>query len=277
MRCKLKGDFVFIAVAVLVIGLSVWYVCCSGPEAPKAERERTIRSRQVQRASSKSADKVRSSKRVRTQGEARIGAAARGAKPVIVDFEAEEEAKLTEQHRQLLKDIRAALDADDKKTMTALIQKMQKLEEWPDGIPSILKKTAIEAMAWFGADCLPELVGFFADKDAEVISDVISQYEDALSNPELTAEQIAQLLVVASQYVHDADAMDSMLTSFNELPHSLAVSTIKTIMEVGTAETKQVLPGNIDFYTGEENLHTPEALDEWLEKHPDEHDDQIIE
>ena len=277
MRCKLKGDYVFVAAAVLLIGLSVWYVCFSGPEVPMGNGDRTIRSRQVQPVSSKSSPKVRTSKKVRTQSEARIGETHRAAKPVIVDFEAEEEAKLTAQHRQLLMDIRAALDADDKKTMTALIQKMQNLEEWPDGIPSVLKKTAIEAMSWFGADCLPELVGFFADKDAEVVSDVISQYEDALSDPNLSPEQIAQLLVVASQYVHDADAMDSMLTSFNELSHSLAVDTIKTIMEVGTDETKQVLPGNIDFYTGEENLHTPEALDEWLEKHPDEHDDQAIE
>lgn len=276
MRCRLKGDVIFVAAAVLLVGLSVWYVCFSGPSVDDAQEAGVIRSRRMQEASPRRVQAKAHRKAQRAGDAVRVGEERRVAKPSI-DFEAEEEAKLTAQHRQLLTDIRAALDADDKKKMIALIQKMQKLEEWPDGIPSVLKKTAIEAMAWFGADCLPELVGFFADKDPEVISDVISQYEDALSNPDLSPEQIAQLLVVASQYVHDADEMDSMLTSFNELSHSLAVDTIKTIMKVGTDETKQVLPGNIDFYTGEENLYTPEALDEWLERHPDEHDDQAIE
>ena len=278
MRCKLKGDFVFVAVAVLLIGLSVWYVISgrSVTQDEQTEEGGVLHSRRVRDEASRKTKKQQVRRQRQKQDAVEAVGEHRSARPAI-DLEKEEEAKLTAQHRQLLADIRGALDADNKKKMIALIQKMQKLDEWPDGIPTILKKTAIEAMAWFGADCLPELAGFFADSDPEVISDVVSQYEDALSNPDLSQEQIAQLLVVASQYVHDADAMDSMLTSFNELPHSLAVSTIKTIMEVGTDETKQVLPGNIDFYTGEENLHTPEALDEWLEKHPDEQDDQIIE
>lgn len=275
MRIDFRGIAPFALAGAVLIGFAVWYL--GSGDDPAVDRAKELRSRRIAERPAARKERARKSRPdARKIRESPASTARRGERPVV-DLEAEEEAKLTAQHRQLLTDIRAALDADNKKRMIALIQKMQKLEEWPDGIPSILKKTAIEAMAWFGADCLPELAGFFADGDPEIVEDVVSRYDEALSDPELTPEQISQLLVVASQFVHDSDAMDSMLTSLNELPHSLAVKTIETIMEKGTSETKKVLPDNIDFYTGEENLHTPEALEEWLEQHPDEHDDQVVE
>ena len=275
MRIDFRGVAPFVLAGAVLIGFAVWYLGTGNDLA--VERAEELRSRRIAERSAVRKERARKSRPDARKIQESPASTARRAERPVVDLEAEEEAKLTAQHRQLLTDIRAALDADNKKRMIALIQKMQKLEEWPDGIPAILKKTAIEAMAWFGADCLPELAGFFADGDPEIVEDVVSRYDEALSDPELTPEQIAQLLVVASQFVHDSDAMDSMLTSLNELPHSLAVKTIETIMEKGTPETQKVLPDNIDFYTGEENLHTPEALEEWLEQHPDEHDDQAIE
>jgi hypothetical protein len=41
--------------------------------------------------------------------------------------------------------------------------------------------------------------------------------------------------------------------------------------EGGTA-TQSVLPENVEFYTGEEGMNTPEKLDEWLKENPDDED-----
>lgn len=192
MRCRLKGDVIFVVAAVLLIGLSGWYVISgrSVTQDEQTEEGGVLHSRRVRDEASRKTKKQQVRRQRQKRDAVEVVAERRSARPTI-DLEKEEEAKLTAQHRQLLTDIRGALDADNKKKMIALIQKMQKLDEWPDGIPTILKKTAIEAMAWFGADCLPELAGFFADSDPEVISDVVSQYEDALSNPDLSQEQIA--------------------------------------------------------------------------------------
>lgn len=193
-----------------------------------------------------------------------------------LNLEAEEEAKLTAEQASLLKDLRAALDADDKSELIRLVQKMQKLDEWPDGIPTVLKKAAIDGLSWFGPEGLPELVGFFADSNPEVVDEVTSRYEDALADPELSPEQLSALLISAAKFLNDSVELDSMFTYLNELPHTLGVKTIKEILANGNSMAQKVLPDNIDFYTSEEGLYTSEKLDEWLEKNPDLADDQEV-
>ena len=34
------------------------------------------------------------------------------------------------------------------------------------------------------------------------------------------------------------------------------------------------MPENVESYTGEENLDSPEKLDEWLDQNPDDEDDE---
>ncbi len=56
--------------------------------------------------------------------------------------------------------------------------------------------------------------------------------------------------------------------------HSAAVETIKTLMTDGNDTTKQVPPDNIEFYTGRDNIESPEQLDEWLGQNPDDEGDE---
>ena len=158
----------------------------------------------------------------------------------------------------------------------ALVQKLQASDEWPDGIPKSIKMAAIEALGWFGASCLPELAGFVGDSDPEVVESATDKYSEMLSDPELSDYERSEILIAASKIIDDPDAMDSMLFELNNMRHSVAVKTIQTVWKEGNDATKQVLPDNIEFYTGEDDIDSPAKLDDWLKQNPDDEDDNYF-
>lgn len=234
-----------------------------GPTAPQKVKVRPNKSVPKVRRSA-----TRIAKNGRPDGDA---VAVKGApkvkreKPTFV-LDDDDEAKLTEVQRSIIEAIRAALDAENKKEVLKLVQRLQKSPEWPDGIPKSIKMAAIEALGWFGASCLPELAGFLADGDEDVVQSAIEKYEEMLSDFDLSPRERSEILVQASKVINDPDAMDSMLFELNDMPRSIAVETIKRLMAEGNSATQQVLPDNIEFYTGEEDMNTPEKLDEWLKR-----------
>ena len=218
---------------------------------PQAVRERGLKKKAAGRAVVKSAKK----------------------KPTFA-LDDDDEASLNEEQRKTIAAIRAALSDDDRKTVLKLARKLQKSPEWPDGIPKSIKLAAIEALGWFGSSCLPELAGFLADADAEVVEAAIDRYEEMLGDFDLSDRERADILVAASKIIDDADAIDSMLFELNNMRHSVAVDAIKRMMAEGNSATQAVLPDSVEFYTGEEGLDSPEKLDAWLKKNPDDADDE---
>ena len=232
-----------------------------GPGAPQKVKVRPNKNVPKVRRSA-----TRIAKNGRPDGDAVKGAPkVKREKPTFV-LDDDDEAKLTEVQRSIIEAIRAALDAENKKEVLKLVQRLQKSPEWPDGIPKSIKMAAIEALGWFGASCLPELAGFLADGDEDVVQSAIEKYEEMLSDFDLSPRERSEILIQASKVINDADAMDSMLFELNDMPRSIAVETIKRLMAEGNSATQQVLPDNIEFYTGEENMNTPEKLDEWLKR-----------
>ena len=194
-------------------------------------------------------------------------------KPAFV-LDDDDESNLTEAQRSIIEAIRAALDDNNKKEVLKLVQKLQKSPEWPDGIPKSIKMAAIEALGWFGASCLSELAGFLADGDPEVVESAVDKYSEMLSDIELSDYERSNILVAASKIIDDPDAMESMLFELNNMRHSVAIDTIKKLMAEGNAATKSVLPDNVEFFTGEANMDSPEKLDEWLKQNPDDEGDE---
>ena len=190
------------------------------------------------------------------------------------ELDEDDESKLNDEQRRTINAIRAALDNDDRKEVLRLVQMLQKSEEWPDGIPKSIKMAAIEALGWFGSSCLPELAGFLGDSDEEVVQSAIERYEEMLSDFDLSDRERAEILVQASKVIQDSDAMDSMLFELNNMRHSVAIEAIKRLMAEGGAATQSVLPENVEMYTGEESMDTPEKLDKWLKENPDDEDDE---
>lgn len=190
------------------------------------------------------------------------------------ELEEEEEAKLTEIQKVLLAEIRKALDEENKKEVLKLVQQLQRSNEWPDGIPKAIKMAAIDALGWFGSSCLPEIVGFLADADPEIVEAAIERYEEALSDIELSDRERAQILIGAAKVIRDPEIMDQFMFELNDMRNSVAIDTIKQILALGSDSLKGVLTENIEFFTGEEGLDSPEKLDAWLKENPDGEDDE---
>ena len=207
---------------------------------------------------------------------ARAGEAKEAKKKPTFALDDDDEAKLNAEQRKMIEAIRAALDAEDRPRVLKLVQALQASDEWPDGIPKSIKMAAIEALGWFGSSCLPEIAGFLGDSDSEVVQSAIEKYEEALSDFDLSDRERSTILIEASKVINDSDAMDSMLFELNNMRHSVAVATLKELMVSGNAATKSALPDNIAFYIGEENITTPEQLDQWLKENPDDEDDEAF-
>ena len=190
------------------------------------------------------------------------------------EIDDDDEATLNEEQRKMIEAIRAALDAEDRKSVLRLVQKMQSSDEWPDGIPKSIKLAAIRALGWFGVSCLPEVAGFLGDSDSEVVQSAVERFEEALSDIDLSDRERAAILIQAAKVINDPEVMDSMLFELNNMRHSVGVETIKTLMAEGNAASKQVLADNVEFFTGEEGMDSPEKLDEWLKENPDDEDDE---
>lgn len=275
---NIKLTLTLVCLAGLLCSLSVFLVVSRNKDAnvsANSEKE------QVNQKNGKS-DRRKARMRSRKQRDGRIGkddgaADTEGVKekkkPTFA-LDDDDEANLNEEQRRTIMAIRAALDNNDRKTVLRLVQKLQKSDEWPDGIPKSIKMAAIEALGWFGAGCLPELAGFLADSDGEVVQSAIERYEEMLSDFDLSDRERSEILVQASKVIDDADAIDSMMFELNNMRHSVAVETIKRLMVEGNNATQSVLPDNIEFYTGEEGINSPEKLDEWLNSNPDDEDDE---
>ena len=186
----------------------------------------------------------------------------------------DDEAKLNEEQRKTIEAIRAALDAEDRPRVLKLVQTLQKSDEWPDGIPKSIKMAAIQALGWFGVSCLPEIAGFLADKDSEVVASATEKFEECLSDPHLSDRERSAILIEASKVIEDPEAMDMMLFYLNDMRHSVAVATIKVLMSGGNEATQAALPANIEFFTGDDTIKSGKDLDDWLKRYPDDEGDE---
>ncbi len=268
--------FMVAGLAVALICMGVAYVHFAG----EGETGPSDAPTGVRRADAKAQDRA-TRKRVRA---ARIAKAAKKPVDEVVkrekpSFELDDadEAALTTEQRALIEAIRKALDEDDHKTVLALVQKLQKAKEWPDGIPLPIRRAALEAVSWIGMSALPEIAGFLGDGDKEVVADAIEAYESALIEANGDRE-LSAVVTAAAAVIADADAMDSILMSLNEMRPSVAVATIKQIWATGTDAAKAALREAIEFLTGEENITTPEQLDNWYnDPSGDNRDDEDAE
>lgn len=254
----MKKNIILAAVLVAAVGVGLYFLLRVDSEPAEAGESVRI-GRKAPTAKSAAGSPVKR----RIAPRERLSRA--DAKQLLVkelSFDPDEEARLSADQRALLAEIRKVLDEEDCAGLIRIVQKMQKSEEWPDGIPIAIRKAAIDALAWFGGNCIPEMLGFVHDPDSEVQEAAYDAYEQALfdANGDL---ELSQLVLAASKVIDDFDAMDSMMMWMNDMRPSRQVETIKEIWKSGTPSAKRALSENMEFILGEEGIDTPEKLDEW--------------
>ena len=270
------------AIAIALGAIAVWQFAASDSDKGGGKDADALVSRRARKAE-------RPSKTVRTS-RPKIQ---KSAKKVMVTQKpgfdiGEAESSLNEEQRKLLEEIRRALREDDFRQLMKLVHRLQSSDEWPDGIPKAIKMAALKALGWYGGKTLPEVVGFLADLDREVVAQASSYWDDAIAELDHDVDLkdaagnvkeagIATNIKSASRVVSDPETMESILSEIQaSLRHSVAVETVKDILQNGNSVAKEKIMSAIEDLTGSEEIKTAEQLDEWLKKNPDDPDDDFM-
>lgn len=265
MKSIFRGGFVFFAIAVLLIGAAIWYICGSD-ESRKIEQERVLRSRRISGKDSagagKGASRLPSGKKALKRSSA---TAIKEEKPNLTLSEVED-VKLTEEMRRIYQDLQQALDDEDKKKVFALVHKLQSMDEWPDGIPQSVKLRALDALAWFGASGMAEAVGFLADGDSEVVNTAIEKFEEMLCDFDLGDRGVSEILSQIAKVVHDTDALDSFYMEMNNMRDTVKAQTALNIYDSQNKEAISVLEENLELIFGDADyeVKTREDVEKFL-------------
>ena len=276
-----KTAYFILGAAGLALCVSACWWFSSRGKADKPEAQTLVS--KVQRKTLRPAQSVKKP-RPKTRPAARKVVVAK--KPEFDIGEAEK--ALNAEQRKLLEEIRAALRDDNYRLLMKHVRKLQSSDEWPDGIPKAIKFAALKALGWYGGKCLPEVIGFLADLDREIVETAAGYWDDAIAELDHDVDLldaagnvkeagIATNIKNAARIVNDAETMESILSEIqSSLRHSVAVETVKDILENGNATAKAKVLGAIEDLTGSEDIKTVEQLDEWLKQNPDDADDDFM-
>ena len=204
----------------------------------------------------------------------------RAEKPRLIALFEDEEAKLNEFSRQVLAELQAALDAEDFNEVRRLVEKL--LERPPDpkfgdaGVAALLRRSAVDALGWFGAKGLPELVGLLADENPEIAQASLDQFNLALEDISLSDYERADIISMAAKVLTDIDGLEMMFMEINNMRHSVGAGLLVDICLNGTDAAKSLMKDQIEFFTGEDNIVTVEDIEKWLAANPDDPDDDDL-
>ena len=189
-------------------------------------------------------------------------------KPDISAALADEEVNASPALRALFTEIQSALDSDDRRRLIKAVQAMQDTSEWPNGIPTALHLSAIDALRWFGSATVPELLGYLEALDEDVVENATDAMLEALSDFSLSDSERAALLLGYIRVVHDADTLDMMLMELDNMRPTVRAETGIAIFESGNGAAVNVLAENVEFFFGDFDdveVTRPEDLQAYLE------------
>ena len=195
-----------------------------------------------------------------------------------MELEADIKNALSEIERQMLDLLQTGLDRDDAKMVRQVANMIQHPADGRhmDDLPLVMRQKVIEALGWFGSECLPELAGFLADADADTRQAAFDQFELALEDITLSDYDRAKIVIQAARVLTDDDMLDRMFMELISMRNSVGVSAIADVFKNGTPEALAKMPDTLELFTGEDNLKTIEDVEKWLEENPDGPDDDDL-
>lgn len=189
--------------------------------------------------------------------------------------EDDEEAKLSDEFKKLLAELRAFAETEDWESLLKLVRRMQASDEWPDGLPSILHEEAIDALSEMGKKGLPELIGYLGCDDEDLRDDAFDAIEDMFDDDSLSDWEKNEMLRPFLKSLHDEDQLESLMDLIvGDMRNSCAIDVCKYVLDSGTIEAKRYLMEQVlEDLTGDETIRTKEQLDAWLANNPDGEED----
>lgn len=274
---KIDKKLVAITVAlVTVAAVGLYFQLGSDGGAGETDDKLALRSRMIREARMAGKKRAEARRAVRQDAKVKV----EREKPRVLELEDDEEAKLNDFSRKILEDLQAALDSENFSRVSKLVAKMLEIPPDPkfgkEGVAALLRRKAVEALGWFGAKALPELVGMLGDADSEIVQATFDQFSLALEDISLSDYERADIVAMAAKVLTNTDDLEMLFMEINNMRHSVGAGTLVEICLEGTPEAKALMPEAIEFFTGEDNLRTVEDVENWLAENPDGEDDDDL-
>ena len=187
------------------------------------------------------------------------------------------EDDLTDVEKSVLKEIQAALDADDLKSLRRALSRLTASTKSGglggySNVPRSIRAAAVQALGWFGKDGIIDLIGFMADSDEDISSDAARQFELALQDMDLGDYARAEIVKATAKALTDTDQLDMLLFSLNDMRNSVKADTVISILNEGTSQAKAMMLDQIEFYL-DSDVTTVDDVKKWAAQNPDDPDD----
>ena len=199
-------------------------------------------------------------------------------KPDIVkDADIDDEELLSDIQKSVLKDIQAALDADDIKALRKALSRFTASASKGGlggykNVPRVIRAAAVQALGWFGGKAAVDLVDFMADADEEISGDAFDQFEFALQDSEMSDFERSAIVKVTAKAITDPDRADMLLNTLSDMRNSVKGDTVIAILTDGSDLVKAAMQEQMDFYFDDE-VKTVDDIKKWMAENPDDPDD----
>lgn len=279
---KIRSIAFLLTVFAVVVGCWCFFVAKNG----KPERE-TLAKSMIAKGVRRSADgPVRHRVSLRNRGkDDKDGKAFGIAVANVIDRPNIEETlkdeELTELHRQILMELRIALDLGDKEAVLEIVQRMFQMgresgKDWVSLFPVNVRRAAIGALGWIGSDSVPELAMFLEDPDPSIRDLALSQVESIISDFEIGDYELSDKITELMKVLTDENAVQSLMFEIPlRMRNSVGIDCLVKIAGTGSPTAQEHVLETVEFFTGQK-IETIEQALEWKLTHPDgAHDDQL--
>lgn len=273
-----------ISLAVVATAGGVLYLRSSDATATAEESEsRHLVSRSKKRVSEAKPKKIET--RIRAVKKAKGGewvsmsAKASETARKLDEMLAKEIGGLSVEYRNLIRDLRQALEDDNKKRIRKSVQGLLAAYQSGVKIPTVVLESMAFAAAGCGVDALPEMVGLLAGKDPAVVDVASDAFEEMLMNADGDRE-LSDVMVTILPCLKDTELISSAMAELGHMRNSVRVETALAIFESGNESAIQVLQDNLSTFfsdsEGAPEVKTYEDVVAYGEANPDGEDDETF-
>lgn len=277
MKNEVKIGFVVLA-SVLAGAVGSWFFLGRSPaveDAPDLGREqrfsKTVRSGSVKKITEISVSRRGGKKSVR------IVEAEANKPDVVKDAEIDDEESLSDIQKSVLREIQAALDADDIRALRKALSRFTASAK--DGglggyanVPRVLRAAAVQALGWFGGKATVDLVDFMVDADEEISSDAFDQFESALQDSGMSDFERSAIVKTTAKAITDPDRVDVLLDTLMDMRNSVKGKTAIAMLTEGSEQIKAAMQDQLELYF-DDGVTTVDDIKKWMAENPDDSDD----
>ena len=277
------GKVIMPAVLLCAACWGLWWLFHS-PEKAKAEARGILRAKatksEAQRiAPARSQIRIKSASAV-TPAPASAKTSADGWADDLM-LSAAANAELTDEYRQMLKDIQAALDEGtfgkgSRAKLLAYVDGLLSRLQAGEKLPLLVQSKMIRALAACGTDAAPELAGSLAWADVSLSGEVANAFEEILIDADGDRE-LSAVIKSAVKGLKDASLLEGILAELGSMRNSVRVETALAIYASGNDAAIKVLENNLSSYFGNQEgvvVKTREDVIAYGKNNPDGENDE---